>query len=104
MSTARIILVAIVSASLAVLVPKYLIHDSYKVSVEERACAVRDTNLLLDNPIERSLIFKTVVEKKEGSTLFTGSYTFFGLKYAEVKLVCNEGSQVIWRRWFVNDK
>ena len=98
----KILLLFFATVSLAVLMPKYLVHDSVKVNEEKRTCAIRDTYQMLDNPIERSFIFKTAVEKMEGNTIYTASYTFFGLKYAQVKLVCNEGSTVVWRRWFNN--
>ena len=100
----RILLLITAIVFLSVLIPKYTIYDSDNINEEERICAIRGTHQILDNPIEQLLIFKTVTEKKEGNTIYTGSYTFFGLKYAEVKLVCNKRSQVIWRRWFVNSQ
>ncbi len=91
-----IIITFIVTITLNVL----SIKDANNLSAEDIACAKRDTNMILNNPIERFLIVKTVIDKKESDTLFTSSYTIAGIKYATVELVCNEGSKVTWRRWF----
>lgn len=90
----------IIAFMVAIALPVLLIKDASNLSAEDIACAKRDTNMILENPIERLFILKTVVDKKEGDTLFTSTYTIAGIKYATVELTCNEGSKVTWRRWF----
>ncbi|PHS27580.1 MAG: hypothetical protein COA83_00835 [Methylophaga sp.] len=103
MAIVKVLLFVVATTTLAVLIPKYTVHDSIKLNEVERACAIRDTYLMLDNPIVQLFMLKTVVEKKEGNAIYTASYTFFGLKLVQVKLVCNEGSTVVWSRWFNNN-
>ena len=95
------VLIIISIVCISILIPKYGIHDEVKLPVEERTCAIHDTNQILDNPIERFLIFKTIVVNNNNDVIHTNSYTFFGLKYATVELVCNGSSKVLWRRWLV---
>jgi len=96
----KIIIGTIIAFIIAIVLPVLLIKDASNLSAEDIACAKRDTKMILENPIERLLILKTVVDKKEGDTLFTSAYTIAGIKYATVELICDEQSQVTWRRWF----
>ncbi len=89
----------VVFSIVAVILPMILLKDADNLSVKDIDCAKRDTKMILENPIERILILKTIVEKKEGDLLFTNSYTFGGIKYATVQLVCDERATVTWR-WF----
>jgi len=76
------------------------IRDRVTIKEADRLCVIEQTRQLLHNPIERIIIVKTVVERRSGSAIYTGSYTLFGIKYAEVKAVCNGPAKVTWRRWF----
>lgn len=96
----KIIIGIIVAFIAAIALPVLLLNDANNLSAEDIACAKRDTNMILENPIERLLILKTVVNKKEGDTLYTSAYTIAGIKYATVELICDEHSTVTWRRWF----
>lgn len=96
----KIIIGIVVALIVAIILPMLLLNDASNLSAADIACAKRDTNMILENPIERLLILKTVVDKKEDDTLFTSAYTIAGIKYATVELVCDQGSTVIWRRWF----
>ncbi len=96
----KIIIGIIIAFIVAIALPVLLIKDASNLSAEDITCAKRDTNMILENPIERLLILKTVVDKKEGDTFFTSAYTIAGIKYATVELVCDQQSTVTWRRWF----
>lgn len=86
----------------AIALPVLLIKDANNLSAEDIACAKRDTDMILENPIERFFILKTVVDKKENDTLFTSVHTIAGIKYATVELVCDQNSTVTWKKWFKN--
>ena len=93
------LLLIIVILSGGILVPKFLIQDSRRLPEEDINCAKTETHLMLDNPFERILVQKLAVSGKEGENLYVDAYTFWGLKYARVKVVCNEGAEVLWRVW-----
>lgn len=82
------------------LVTIFGVRDRIAIEEEERLCIMIQTHQLLHNPIERMIIVKTVVERKNRSTVWTGAYTLFGLRYAEVRTVCNGEAELLWRRWF----
>lgn len=82
---------------LSVFIPKLLIQDSKVLPGGDAECATRETYLLLDNPFERILVQKLAVSGKEGKNLYVDAYTFWGIKYAKVKVVCNESAEAIWR-------
>lgn len=94
-----IILIILITLSLAIALPFFQLKDVHGLSAEDIACAKRDSHLIFENPLERLLILKIVVDKKENTTLFVSAYTIFGLKYATVELVCDEYSTVTWSRW-----
>jgi hypothetical protein len=95
------IIIGIIIVVMAIIVlPLLLLNDASNLSTEDIACAKHDTYMILENPIERLLILKTVVDKQEGETLFTSAYTIAGIKYATVELICDQKSSVTWRRWF----
>ena len=96
----KIIIGIIITFIVAIALPILLIKDANNLGAEDIACAKRDTDMILGNPIERLLILKTVVDKKEGDTLFASAYTIAGIKYATVELACDQDSKVTWRRWF----
>lgn len=89
---------------LSIAVPKTIIRDNQELTDQEIACAKRDVAMILENPIERTLIIETSIDGKEDGVLHASSYTLGGLKYATVDLVCNEYSTVTWRRWFGQKK
>ncbi len=82
------------------LVPKVFIRDINGLTEQEIFCAKISAHQILENPIERMLILKTAISKKDGNIFTTNSYTFGGLKYATVELECNRQARVVWRRWF----
>ncbi|MDP2656419.1 MAG: hypothetical protein Q8P11_02540 [bacterium] len=96
----KITIGVIVVCVIVITLPLLLINDTSNISAKDIACAKHDTKMMLENPIERLVILKTVVDKKEGNTLFTSAYTVAGIKYATVELICDEQSKVTWRRSF----
>ena len=92
--------IIIITFIIAIAFPVLLLKDASNLSTEDIACAKRDTNMILENPIERLFILKTIVDKKEGDTIFTSTYIIAGIKYATVELVCDQNSTVTWRKWF----
>ena len=95
------IIIGIIIVFMAVAtLPLALINDARNLSAKEIACSKLDTEMMLSNPIERFLILKIAVDKKEDNTFFTSAYTIAGIKYATVELVCYEHSTITWRRWF----
>lgn len=92
-----LLLLLFVILVLGVVIPKLLIQDIKTLAGRDIGCAKQETHLLLDNPFERVLVQKLAVSSKDGENLFVDAYTFWGIKYARVRVVCNEGSQVVWR-------
>lgn len=80
-----------------ILVPKFLIQDSRILPKDDINCAKTETHLMLDNPFERILVQKLAASGKEGENLYVDAYTLWGLKYARVKVICNESAEVVWR-------
>lgn len=83
-----------------ILIPVIFIHNINGLTEQEINCAEINTHQILENPIERLLILKTVISKKDGNIFTTDSYIFGGLKYATVESECNKQAEVVWRRWF----
>ncbi len=101
MKLVRIAIVAVfVLAVVGVVTSRLTVKDSISIDIDTRSCAMRDTRQILNNPIERMIIVKTVVEGKAGRTVYTGAYTLFGLRYARARTVCGGLTEVTWRRWF----
>jgi len=95
-----IIIAFIAFVAIGRLTTEISVKDRLIVDRATRDCAMRDTYQVLENPIERAITVKTIVEDNHGTTTYTGAYTLFGLRYAEVKTVCDGGAEVRWRRWF----
>lgn len=101
MKKLKIVLLVIISIIfLGILIPKVLIKDSYKLSQDDHDTIISNVYQQLNNPIEWLLIQKIVVDNKKGETVYTSSYTFWGLKYATIETDFSGNSRVTWRRWF----
>jgi hypothetical protein len=87
----------IVILMVVIIFPVFLMKDISNLNSEDIACAKRDADMILQNPIERLLVLKTVVAKKEGDTFFVNAHTIAGIKYATIELVCDENSTI--ERW-----
>ena len=82
-----------------VFIPEIAVRDASGLSQEEIKCAKNETRLVLDNPLERVIILELAVSGKEGRNLYVDAYTFFGIKYAKVRVICNDSAEVLWRVW-----
>jgi len=85
---------------IGILIPIIFIRDINGLTKQKIDCAKINAYQVLENPIERMLILKTAVLKKEKDVFTVNAYTFFGLKYAIAEIKCDNWSKVIWRRWF----
>ncbi len=81
-----------------VFIPKIVIRDAPDLSREEIECAKNEARSIM-NPLEGIVVLELAVSGKEGKNLYIDAYTLWGLKYARVRVVCNDSSEVLWRVW-----
>ena len=81
---ALIVIVLVVGA----LAPRFLIRNSPTIDSAKSKCGELGALMLLGNPLERLWIFNISTKHQQQENITVFAYTFFGLKYAEVKVDC----------------
>ena len=96
----KIIITLIVLICIGVVWSIFLIQDAKGVPMEKNNYAKNVTKQILNNPLERLLVFKTVVTGMEGDVITTESYVLGLIDYATVDVIYDKGAVVTWRKWF----
>jgi hypothetical protein len=98
------LLLALIGACLlgisSIIIPKFFIHDSYSLGESEQSCVQSELDLSMSEPLDNLLFMNFSINGKVDQKVNVNLYTFWGLKYAAAEVVCNQGTKVIWRRWF----
>ncbi len=77
---------------LGIVTPRLFIHEDKSLSQVEIDCAKTQADMMFDNPLNKILIQKIVTVRKDAEVITLKAYSFWGIKYSQLTVVCNNQS------------